>query len=82
MGKVILYQVQDFSIIFTLQENNKRKFYTIPIPFKVNSDVKRTSFSYKLSDIEFSLPELKKNKDHKPSKMHDQTLNIIWNTLY
>ena len=82
-GKLILFNIKDFSIIFNLKtKTDQRKIYEIPLPFDFKKTENDFTFNYSISKIyrnnkkiECLLKVISKNIDKK-SKLYDNVLMI------
>lgn len=71
-GKLILFTIKDFYLVFTLSVANTKKIFEIPYPFgfafntnKINLDYSITKLSHNLKDIEQNAKQLISKKASK-----------------
>lgn len=79
-GKLILFNVKDFTITFFLLHNNEQKRYELPYPFLINSDKDVVSLDYRLETLSHNndsiLIKLRSLNKKKNIKIYDSIVTI------
>jgi hypothetical protein len=79
-GKLILFSIKDFYLVFTINIHHHRKTFEIPYPFAFQTHEKKIVFDYTLNKLYHNVQEIEQHArllaPKKPGKYFDSYASI------